>query len=72
MTQSTVACSAHGTTFSSNGACILSFVEEDGELKILQAKEFTDPQKYSAFDSTHGVAKVARASQIHKVHMYKK
>jgi hypothetical protein len=49
MTQSRVTCSAHGTTYSTDSARILSFVEEDGELKILQVKLFSDPQVHSAF-----------------------
>jgi hypothetical protein len=29
--------------------CIFSFVEEDGENKILEIKDFCDPQKRNAF-----------------------
>ena len=57
--QSTATCSVHGTTFTSDTACILSLVEEDGELKILQAKTFSDPQQHTAIDSLIAVAKGA-------------
>ena len=56
MTQSTATCSAHGTTFSADSALILSLVEEDGELKILQLKQFTDPQAQSALESASAEA----------------
>ena len=34
-----------GTTIDYDSLTILSFVEEDGELKVLECKDFSDPQK---------------------------
>lgn len=43
--------------------CILTFTEEDGELKILEVKNFADPQKvgavYTAFAQTQGKGELA-------------
>jgi hypothetical protein len=49
MMQSRITCSAYGTTFSADSARILSLIEEDGELKILQIKQFSDPNQHNAF-----------------------
>jgi hypothetical protein len=38
-----------GTKCEYDTVCIFSFVEEDGEIKILELKDFCDPQKRSAF-----------------------
>jgi hypothetical protein len=45
-----------GTTQDYDSVLILSLVEEDGDIKILELKDFTDPQKRSAFYA--GIAKV--------------
>jgi hypothetical protein len=65
MMQFTINCPTHGAMFNFSGAWILSLAEEDGELKILQVKEFTDPQDHIAFDSAHAAAKGAPASLTH-------
>ena len=47
-------------TVSNDSITILSFVEEDGELKVLRSKEFTDPQQYNTFyDAKAAVERVA-------------
>ena len=38
-----------GTTVDYNSLAVASFVEEDGQLKILEVKEFCDPQERNAF-----------------------
>jgi hypothetical protein len=38
-----------GTTCDYETVCIVSFVEEDREMKILEHKDFCDPEKRSAF-----------------------
>ena len=45
---STVFHTAAGDEFSFDGVFILTFVEEDGGLKILNCKSFTDTEKRSA------------------------
>ena len=42
--------------------CIITLVEEDGELKILQTKEFSDPQKYRDYHSAKAAVEKAAAS----------
>jgi hypothetical protein len=51
MAQSTVTCSVRDATFTADSARIISLIEEDGELKILQIKNFTDPQAHGAFSA---------------------
>ena len=46
-----VAFTADGTTLDYDSVSILTFVEEDGELKILECKDFSDPQKRSNLHS---------------------
>lgn len=63
--QITAACSiVRGAMINSDSICTISFVEGDGELKILQCKEFSDPQKFrdfhSAMDAVEGNAKMPR------------
>lgn len=38
-----------GATLSYEAIGVLTLVEEDGELKILHCKDFSDPQKRNAF-----------------------
>lgn len=48
--QATTMCpTIYGTKINNDSFLIFSFVEEDGELKILRSKEFSDPQEYSTF-----------------------
>jgi len=47
-----------GTTYDYDTLAILSLVEEDGEIKIVNSKEFSDPHKRGAFYA--GIAKVAQ------------
>jgi hypothetical protein len=50
MTQGTrVISAAFGGTFAYDTITILTLVEEDGELKVLQCKDFSDPEKRMAF-----------------------
>ena len=44
-----MACETAFGTVSNDSITILSFVEEDGELKVRRSKEFTDPQQYNTF-----------------------
>jgi hypothetical protein len=46
-----------GTTCEYDTLLILSLVEEDGEIKLLEIKDFCDPEKRSTFYS--GAAKAA-------------
>jgi hypothetical protein len=62
VTQTTAACSAYGTPFSTDSAFIISFVEEDGELKIIQVKQFSDPKEYDNFKGAQAAAKGVPAS----------
>ena len=41
-----------GATFEYDSVAIITVVEEDGELKILEFKDFTDPEKRSNFYKT--------------------
>ena len=53
VTQATVTyVTAEGTTLDYDTVCIVSFVEEDGGLKVLGIKDFADPQKRGAFHAT--------------------
>lgn len=45
-----------GTTLDYDSLMISSFVEEDGETKVIEAKDFSDPEKRGAF-----YAEVAKA-----------
>jgi len=45
-----------GTTLPYEAVLIVTLVEEDGELKILHCKDFSDPKKRDAFIA--GAAKV--------------
>ena len=57
MTQSTDICpTIYGVTLTYEAIYTLSFVEEDGELKVSECKEFIDSQEYGAF-----TAKIAKA-----------
>jgi len=57
MTQSTDICpTIHGVTLTYEAIYTLSFVEEDGELKVSRCREFIDSQEYGAF--TARIAKV--------------
>lgn len=40
-----------GDTLDYDSLSILSFAEEDGQLKVLEIKDFTDPEKRSAYHS---------------------
>lgn len=46
-----------GTTYEYDSVAIISLVEEDGEIKILDVKDFTDPYKRGAYYA--GIAKAA-------------
>ena len=46
-----------GTTHEYDTVSIYTLVEEDGEIKVLESKDFADPQKRSAFYA--GIAKAA-------------
>jgi len=46
-----------GTKYEYDTVCINSLVEEDGELKILECKDFADSHKRAAFYA--GIAKFA-------------
>jgi len=48
---------ADGTVFNYDAVLIFTFVEEDGKLKILDLKDFSDPEKRQAF---HNEASRAR------------
>ena len=52
---------AEGTTHEYDSLCIVSFVEEDGRLKISSLKDFADPHKRGAF---HAVAAKVLAKGI--------
>ena len=60
--QATSVCTLYGTTLTSDSVAIISLVEEDGELKLLQCKEFSDPQRYNTMKSILAAAKGAPAS----------
>ena len=46
MTQWTALCTPHsGAAFEYDSVSILTLAEEDGELKVLEFKDFTDPEK---------------------------
>lgn len=58
MTQLTAVCTTvDGTTHDYDSLSIFSLVEEDGEIKVLESKDFCDPQKRTTFFA--GVAKAA-------------
>jgi hypothetical protein len=58
MMQFTITCPASDSTpFNCDNAWILSLAEEDGELKILQVKQFSDPQEHITLDSARVAAK---------------
>lgn len=38
-----------GTTIDYDSLIIFTFVDEDGEVKVLEAKDFSDPEKRKAF-----------------------
>lgn len=40
---------ADGATLEYDAVAIVSFIDEDGTLKLLDCKDFTDPGKRSAF-----------------------
>ena len=44
-----------GDTFNYDTVLIITLIEEDGELKVLHCKDFSDPQKREAYLA--GVAK---------------
>lgn len=48
---------ARGTKLDYDTLLILTFVEEDGTLKVLDIKDFADPQKRSAIHAEVGKAK---------------
>ena len=59
MTQVTSTCSTvNGTTISKDAVCIISIVEEDGELKVLEAKEFADSPEHRAWQKLGSEAPV--------------
>ena len=41
-----------GTTIDYDSLVIISFIEEDGQLKLLEMKDFSDPQKRSVLHAT--------------------
>lgn len=49
MQASAVCTTIHGTTVTYHSVVIFTLVEEDGELKILNCKDFADAQKRDAF-----------------------
>ena len=49
-----------GNTVDYDSLSILSFAEEDGQLKVIDMKDFTDPEKRSAY---HAAAAKALAAQ---------
>jgi hypothetical protein len=58
MTQLTAVVSlVDGTTWDYESVVIISLVEEDGEMKLIEVKDFSDPQKRSGFYA--GIAKAA-------------
>ena len=61
MTQITVLITLiDGTVYDYDSLMVLSLVEEDGKIKILECRDFSDPYKRGAFHA--GVAKVAGVS----------
>ena len=65
MTQATaVASMIDGTTHEYDSVSIFTLVEEDGETKVLESKDFADPHKRSAFYAgiSKAAAQVAAAS----------
>lgn len=51
MMQVTTDCTSHhGKVKEKDAVCILSLIEEDGEYKIVDAKEFANPQKNEVWD----------------------
>lgn len=56
-------CSVDETKLEYDTVCIFSFTEEDGELKILEVKNFMDPQKvgdlYAAVAQARGKGQFA-------------
>ena len=62
-TQVTTVCTIiNGTTIKNDSLCILSLVEEGGELKVSRVKEFTDPQTYRDHHSSQAAIEKAAAS----------
>lgn len=60
MTQFTITFTTNdGTAVDHDSLMILSFVDEDGELKIIEAKDFSDPGKRGTF---HG--EIAKAMAV--------
>ena len=50
MTQFTAICThPDGTTLEYDSLSIITLIEEDGELKLLELKDFSDPEKRSNF-----------------------
>ena len=48
----TAVCStADGTVINYDAVDILSFIEEDGELRVVDIKDFSDPEKHNALHS---------------------
>lgn len=48
----TAVCStADGTVINYDAVDILSFIEEDGELRVVDIKDFSDPEKRNALHS---------------------
>jgi len=69
MTQATEWCTTvHGLTLTYEAIYTLSFVEEDGELKVSRCKEFIDSKEYGAFTAniTKAVAEGMSISSITK------
>jgi len=65
MTQLTgVVSTVYGATYTNDSVAIISFIEEDGELKVLRCKDFSDPQMRSVLltEITKAVAERASAS----------
>ncbi|KAF9789569.1 hypothetical protein BJ322DRAFT_1018188 [Thelephora terrestris] len=53
-----------GTTVDYDSLSILSFVEEDGKLKVFDMKDFTDPEKRSAYHTAAGKALAGKGALV--------
>ena len=61
-TQATTICETAFGPINNDNLTIHSFIEEDGELKILRSKEFSDSTQYNSFYSAKAAAEKAATS----------
>ena len=61
-TQTTTICETAFGPINNDNLTVQSFVEEDGELKILRSKEFSDSMQYNSFYSAKAAAEKTATS----------